>query len=102
MHSVARVIHTEPCCERPDHLRSSEEIRRGPAELPLGDNGSMQEEEVEQILGHRRRGRGFQCLVKWKNLPQRETSWEPRRNLQGAGGAITEELLKCLNERGLQ
>jgi hypothetical protein len=33
--------------------------------------------EVEQIMRHRRRGRGYQYYVKWKGYPISEASWEP-------------------------
>ena len=33
--------------------------------------------EVETILKHRRRGRGYQYLVKWKGYLIAEASWEP-------------------------
>jgi hypothetical protein len=43
-----------------------------------------EEYEVEEILKHRKRGRGFQYLVKWKNYPMGERTWEPRRHLTHA------------------
>ena len=33
--------------------------------------------KVEQILKHRRRGRGYQYYVAWKGYPISEASWEP-------------------------
>jgi hypothetical protein len=44
-----------------------------------------EEYEVEEILKHRKRGRGYQYLVKWKNYPLNERTWEPRRHLTNAG-----------------
>ena len=32
--------------------------------------------EVETILKHRRRGRGYQYYVKWKGYPITEATWE--------------------------
>jgi hypothetical protein len=43
-----------------------------------------EEYEVEEILKHRKRGRGYQYLVKWKNYPMGEQMWEPRRHLTHA------------------
>jgi hypothetical protein len=40
---------------------------------------------MEEILKHRKRGRGYQYLVKWKNYPLNEWMWEPRRHLTNAG-----------------
>ena len=67
---------------------------------PVG--AEPQEEEVEMILAHRKRGRGYQYLVKWKNLPDHETSWEPRKNLQDPDGTINLELLKYLTTNKLK
>jgi hypothetical protein len=33
--------------------------------------------EVEQIMRHRRRGRGYQYYIKWKGYPISEALWEP-------------------------
>ena len=32
--------------------------------------------EVEAILKHRRRGRGYQYLLKWKGYPITDATWE--------------------------
>ena len=40
-----------------------------------------EEYEVEEILKHRKRGRGYQYLIKWKNYPMGERTWEPKRHL---------------------
>jgi Chromo (CHRromatin Organisation MOdifier) domain len=37
--------------------------------------------EVETILRHRRRGRGYQYYVKWKGYPITEATWEKRISL---------------------
>jgi Chromo (CHRromatin Organisation MOdifier) domain len=42
--------------------------------------------EVEQILKHRKRGRGYEYLVKWVGYPITEASWEPKSNLTGCQG----------------
>jgi hypothetical protein len=33
--------------------------------------------EIEDILRHRRRGRGYQYYIKWKGYPISEATWEP-------------------------
>ena len=33
--------------------------------------------EVETILNHRKRGRGYQYYVKWRGYPISDASWEP-------------------------
>ena len=37
--------------------------------------------EVEAIISHRRQGRGYAYLVKWKGYSTGDNSWEPERNL---------------------
>jgi len=43
-----------------------------------------EEHEVEAIRAHRKRGKGYSYLIKWKNLPTGEESWEPRSNITHA------------------
>ena len=43
-----------------------------------------EEYEVENIVGHRRRGRGYQFLVHWKGYPTSEDEWLPPRNLENS------------------
>jgi len=46
--------------------------------------------EIERILNKRKIGKGYQYLVKWKNFPVYEATWEPEKNLKGSA----EELIK--------
>ena len=39
------------------------------------------EKEPEEILNSRERARGIQYLVRWKNKPRSEDTWEPRNTL---------------------
>ena len=41
----------------------------------------QEEHEVEVLLSHKKRGRGYVFLVKWLGYPLSENSWEPERNL---------------------
>jgi len=46
--------------------------------------------EVESILKKKGRGRYIQYLVKWKDYPIEEATWEPLRNLENSNEAIQE------------
>jgi Chromo (CHRromatin Organisation MOdifier) domain len=39
--------------------------------------------KVEQILKHRKHGRGYEYLIKWVGYPITEALWEPKLNLTG-------------------
>ena len=38
--------------------------------------------EIETILNHRKRGRGYQYYVRWKGYPIREATWEPATSFE--------------------
>jgi Chromo (CHRromatin Organisation MOdifier) domain len=40
--------------------------------------------KVEQILKHRKCGRGYKYLIKWVSYPITKALWEPKSNLTGA------------------
>ena len=46
--------------------------------------------EVETILKKRKRGRQVEYLIKWKDYPIEEATWEPMENLQHAQESIQE------------
>ena len=46
--------------------------------------------EVESILNSRKRGRGIQYLVKWKNFEPIYNTWEPSRNIDQATELINQ------------
>lgn len=99
IYPVVRVIHTEAYFEQPNDLAN---FKAKPSFDPaIYLRHPDHEEEVEKILKYRKRGRGFQFLVKWRNLPDHETLWEPRLNLQDADGAINEQLQRHLHSNGL-
>jgi len=56
------------------------------AELIEGE----EEYEVEAIIGHKRRGKGKQYLIKWLGYPTLENSWEWESNLEHAAGLLKE------------
>jgi hypothetical protein len=46
--------------------------------------------KVKQILKHRKRGQGYEYLIKWVGYPVTEASWEPKLNLTGATDILRE------------
>jgi hypothetical protein len=56
-----------------------------PAELING----QEEYEVEAIIGHRRRGRGHQFKIRWKDYPISEATWEPESNIKNAEDVLS-------------
>ena len=47
--------------------------------------------EVETILRHQKRGRGYRYYVKWKGYLIMEASWEPMTCFDGGGEKILNE-----------
>ncbi|KAF7771107.1 hypothetical protein Agabi119p4_7081 [Agaricus bisporus var. burnettii] len=56
-----------------------------------------EEYEVEEIRGHRRKGRGIQFLVHWKGYGNEDDSWIPRSSLENAEEALSEYRAKLPN-----
>ena len=50
--------------------------------------GGEEQYEVEAILKHRKRGKAYQYLVKWKDYSSAENSWEPTSHLKKAGDTL--------------
>jgi hypothetical protein len=46
--------------------------------------------EIESILRHRKRGRGYQYLIKWDGYPISEASWEPEDVFTDDGDVLTQ------------
>jgi hypothetical protein len=46
--------------------------------------------EVETILNHRKRGRGYQYYVKWQGYPISDASWEPEQSFSDDGDILTQ------------
>jgi hypothetical protein len=50
--------------------------------------------EVETILRHRKRGRGYQYYVKWRGYPISDASWEPENSFSDDGNLLTQYKLR--------
>ena len=46
--------------------------------------------EVETILKHRKRGRGYQYFIKWRGYPITDASWEPEEVFSDDGDLLTQ------------
>ena len=46
--------------------------------------------EVETILNHRKRGRGYQYFVKWRRYPISDASWESEHSFSNDGDTLTQ------------
>jgi hypothetical protein len=68
-----------------------------PRPLPEIIDGN-EEHEVEEVQGVQNKQGKKQFLVKWKGLPQEESSWEPEENLKNARGAIRDFFKRAITE----
>ena len=50
--------------------------------------------EIETIMKHRKRGRGYQYYVKWKGYPISEATWEPEDVSSDDGDLLTRYKLR--------
>ena len=50
--------------------------------------------EVETIVKHRKRGKGYQYFIKWKGYPIEEATWEPETNISKDGDMLTRYKLR--------
>lgn len=82
LHPVFHESRLTPYIEPPPHRQEE----RPPPEII----GNAPEYEVEEVLGKRRVGRGWQFLVKWKGYPNADNTWEPQRNLENAKDAVAD------------
>jgi hypothetical protein len=78
----------------PQFPKQKETRSRPPPEIIDGN----EEHEVEEVQGVRNKQGKKQFLVKWKGLPQEESSWEPEENLKNARGTIRDFFKRAITE----
>ena len=61
------------------------ELYESPPELEEGEEVY----NVETILNHRKRGRGYQYFVKWGGYPITDASWEPEHAFSNDSDTLT-------------
>jgi len=82
LHPVFHTVKLRPYC--PDTIPG----RLPPQRLPPVIEGESPEWEVEYLKDSRYTQRGLEYLVKWKEYPHEECTWEPVGHLENATGAI--------------
>lgn len=96
IHPVVHVIHTTPHYDQPLDISSPVPVRPTPVPTALGP-----EYEVESILAHRRRGRGYQFLTLMRGDPIHDAEWQPARDFIDPDGTMTEALQKYVQDQNL-
>ena len=81
VHNVFHAILLKPYEENEIHGKN---FSLPPPEIVDGEESY----EVETILKHRKRGRGYQYLVKWTGYPITEASWEPENSFNNDGNLL--------------
>jgi hypothetical protein len=78
----------------PQFPKQKETRPRPPPEIIDGN----EEHKVEEVQGVWNKQGKKQFLVKWKGLPQEESSWEPQENLKNTHGAIRDFFKRAITE----
>jgi len=79
-HAALLMPYTETDIHGPNYVRPPPDIEN-----------DEERYEVEAILRHQKRGRGYRYYVKWKGYPITEASWEPTTCFDGGGEKILNE-----------
>ena len=82
VHNVFHATLLKPYTETKTH---GENYTRPPPDL-LEDQEVY---EVETIVKHWRRGKGYQYFIKWKGYPIKEAMWELETNISKDGDMLT-------------
>ena len=81
VHNVFHAILLKPYEENEIHGKN---FSLPPPEIIDGEESY----EVESIQRHRKRGRGYQYLVKWAGYPITEATWEPESSFNNDGDLL--------------
>ena len=87
IHNVFHATLLHPYKENSVH---GENFAEPPPELVEGEEVY----EVETILNHRKRGRGYQYFVKWQGYPIYDASWELEHVFSDDGNMLTQYKLQ--------
>lgn len=86
IHDVVNVIQTVPFYEQHCDIATPFDPQPDPVPVVEGE-----EYEVEEILNHRKRGRGYQFLTLMKESPTHDAEWQPTTDFVDKDGAVTEK-----------
>ena len=89
-------MHTKPYEEQPKEIRNP--LLEPPDPIPVD---GVEEYEVDEILSHRKRGKGYQFLTAWKGYPSHDAVWLPSRNFIDSQGTINESFLKYIKQNDI-
>ena len=70
---IHNVFHATLLRSYKENTVYGQNFNKPPPELAEGEEVY----EIETILNHRKRGRGYQYYVKWRGYPISDASWEP-------------------------
>ena len=71
------------------HYKENETYGKNFTETPPELLDGEEVYDVETILNHRKRGRGYQYYVKWQGYPISDASWEPEHAFSNDGDILT-------------
>ena len=83
IHPVVHVIHTTSFFEQPSDIAALLLSRPEPVPAIDGDKYI-----VEEILAHRKKGKGHQFLTLWKGYPRHDASWQPTTDVVHRDGSL--------------
>ena len=69
-------------------IQGKRNLRRELYRTTTGIAGRRRSLQVETILNHRKRGRGYQYFVKWQGYPITDASWEPEHAFSDDGDTL--------------
>ena len=96
-HNVVHVEHTARVHQQPVDLQA---IDAPPTQtLQLVDQNP--EFVVKAVLGHRRKGRGYQWLTLMEGDSEEDAEWQPTSDFIDSDGTVTEKLLEYVKNHNL-
>jgi len=97
IHDVVHVAHTMPFVQQPADI-GHPVVRPDPVPEP---NTGAPLYMVEESLGHRKRGRGFQWLTLMEGTPRHEACWQPTKDFIDSDGTLTKAFHVYIVRKGL-